>query len=44
MSGCRKKSCIAGPLAEVADRILATRAEARARHGWIMDIYLLGRG
>ena len=25
------------------DRIVATRAEARARHGWIMDIYLLRR-
>ena len=34
-----------GPLcAEVIYRILATRAEARARHGWIMDTYLLRRG
>lgn len=33
----------AGPLAEAAPRILAARAEARARHGWIMDIYLLRR-
>jgi precorrin-6A synthase len=32
---------IAGPLAEVAPRILRQRAEARAAHGWIMDIYLL---
>ncbi|QNN57883.1 precorrin-6A synthase (deacetylating) [Diaphorobacter ruginosibacter] len=32
-----------GPLAEVAERIAATRAAARARHGWIMDIYLLRR-
>ncbi|WP_370680915.1 precorrin-6A synthase (deacetylating) [Comamonas sp. GB3 AK4-5] len=30
-----------GPLAEVAQRIVATRAAARAEHGWIMDIYLL---
>jgi len=30
-----------GPLAEVSDRIVARRAEARARHGWIMDCYLL---
>lgn len=32
-----------GPLAEAGPRILETRAEARARHGWIMDIYLLRR-
>lgn len=35
---------IAGRLAEVSERILTTRAEARARHGWIMDIYLLRKG
>ncbi|MBB5046601.1 precorrin-6A synthase [Rhodopseudomonas rhenobacensis] len=34
---------IAGPLAEVKDQIATVRAEARARHGWIMDIYLLRR-
>ncbi|MBS0123976.1 precorrin-6A synthase (deacetylating) [Thetidibacter halocola] len=33
-----------GPLAEAGPRIEATRAEARARHGWIMDTYLLRRG
>ncbi len=33
----------AGPLADTGPRILATRAEARTRHGWIMDIYLLRR-
>ncbi|OAN72908.1 precorrin-6A synthase (deacetylating) [Sulfitobacter sp. EhC04] len=32
-----------GPLAEVAERIVQMRAEARARHGWIMDIYILRR-
>ena len=32
-----------GPLAEAAPRIIATRAEARARHGWVMDIYLMRR-
>ncbi|MFZ5964803.1 precorrin-6A synthase (deacetylating) [Thalassococcus sp. BH17M4-6] len=32
-----------GPLTEVRDRILATRKDARARHGWIMDTYLLQR-
>jgi len=31
----------AGPLAEAGPRIAATRAAARARHGWIMDTYLL---
>jgi precorrin-6A synthase len=31
----------AGPLAEVAEDIVATRARARAAHGWIMDTYLL---
>ena len=32
-----------GPLAEAGPRIVATRAAARAEHGWIMDIYLLRR-
>ncbi|WP_051303181.1 precorrin-6A synthase (deacetylating) [Comamonas composti] len=32
-----------GPLAEATQRIVATRAAARAQHGWIMDIYLLRR-
>jgi precorrin-6A synthase len=31
----------AGPLAEAGPRIIAARAAARARHGWIMDTYLL---
>lgn len=31
----------AGTVAEVGERIAARRAEARQRHGWIMDIYLL---
>lgn len=30
-----------GPLAEAGPRIAATRAALRARHGWIMDVYLL---
>jgi precorrin-6A synthase len=30
-----------GPLGEAGPRILARRAALRARHGWIMDIYLL---
>lgn len=41
--GMAEEIVIAGPLTEVSERILATRAEARARHGWIMDIYLLRR-
>ncbi|MCR8726229.1 precorrin-6A synthase (deacetylating) [Frigidibacter sp. ROC022] len=32
-----------GPLAEAGPRILSARAAARARHGWIMDLYLLRR-
>lgn len=35
---------IEGPLRDVAPRIERVRAEARARHGWIMDTYLLRRG
>ncbi|MGQ4513158.1 precorrin-6A synthase (deacetylating) [Streptomyces sp. DW26H14] len=32
---------MAGPLNEVSDQIRRVRAEARERHGWIMDTYLL---
>jgi len=35
---------IAGRLGAVGDTIRRVRAEARDRHGWIMDIYLLRRG
>lgn len=34
---------LAGPLAETGPRILDLRAEERARHGWIMDVYMLRR-
>ncbi len=34
---------ISGPVTEVADHIVETRAEARRRKGWIMDTYLLRR-
>ncbi|WP_306205060.1 precorrin-6A synthase (deacetylating) [Actinoplanes sp. RD1] len=34
---------VSGPLDEVADEIRQVRAEARERHGWIMDTYLLRR-
>ncbi|MEF0941541.1 precorrin-6A synthase (deacetylating) [Rhizobium sp. BR 362] len=42
--GTEDEITIAGRLADVSDRIVETRAEARARHGWIMDIYLLRKG
>ncbi len=34
---------IDGPVGEVGDLIARTRAEAREKHGWIMDVYLLRR-
>ena len=34
---------MSGRLAEVGPRIVATRQEARERHGWIMDSYILKR-
>jgi precorrin-6A synthase len=34
---------ISGPLAQVREQILAVRAEAADRHGWIFDTYLLRR-
>ncbi|WP_377292146.1 precorrin-6A synthase (deacetylating) [Rhizobium sp. SG2393] len=42
--GTADEIVIAGRLAEVRDEILVTRQAARARHGWIMDIYLLQKG
>ena len=42
--GMPEEALIHGPLAEVSDEILATRARLRKQHGWIMDIYLLRRG
>lgn len=39
--GMREQILIKGPLANVADEILHARADARAEHGWIMDIYVL---
>jgi precorrin-6A synthase len=32
---------VAGTVGDDGERIAAIRAEARARHGWIMDTYLL---
>jgi precorrin-6A synthase len=39
--GDPRQVLIRGPLDEVIDDILISRAELRARHGWIMDTYLL---
>ena len=42
--GMPEQILIHGALADAGPRIRQLRAEARARHGWIMDIYLLERG
>jgi precorrin-6A synthase len=42
--GMTDEVLIHGPLADVSEQILSTRARLRAKHGWIMDIYLLRRG
>jgi precorrin-6A synthase len=34
---------MSGELAAVGPRIVAARQEARERHGWIMDSYILKR-
>jgi precorrin-6A synthase len=39
--GMPHEALIDGPLAEAAAHIAAHRADLRARHGWIMDIYLM---
>jgi len=41
--GMDHEALIAGPLTDLADLIVETRARLRAQHGWIMDIYLLKR-
>ena len=41
--GMPNQRVISGSLADVSAQIVATRAVARAEHGWIMDIYLLRR-
>jgi precorrin-6A synthase len=41
--GMPMEALIAGPLSEVSARIVAERSALRARHGWIMDTYLLRR-
>ena len=39
--GMKEQVLDAGPIAEAGPRIEAARTEARAKHGWIMDCYLL---
>ena len=41
--GTEDELLVAGPLAEVAEKIAHLRHAARARHGWVMDTYLLRR-
>ena len=41
--GMKEQIIRTGRLADVAPDIIKTRAEARANHGWIMDIYILRR-
>lgn len=39
--GTEHELLISGTVGDVGERIVAMRADARARHGWIMDTYLL---
>jgi len=41
--GIPNEITLSGPLTEVGAQIAAVRAEARAKHGWIMDSYILKR-
>jgi precorrin-6A synthase len=41
--GMQEEIILSGPLADIADQIVKTRAAARTDHGWIMDIYILRR-
>ena len=41
--GMEGEIALSGPLAEMAAKIAAVRAEARAQHGWIMDSYIIKR-
>ena len=41
--GLPQEQLFAGPLDALAETIAAYRREARARHGWIMDSYILSR-
>jgi precorrin-6A synthase len=39
--GTEDELLVSGTVGEVGEQIVTMRAEARARHGWIMDTYLL---
>ncbi|HEY0345463.1 MAG TPA: precorrin-6A synthase (deacetylating) [Solirubrobacteraceae bacterium] len=41
--GTEHEILVSGKLRDVAQEIVRLRAEARERHGWIMDVYLLRR-
>lgn len=41
--GTEHELLVSGRIGDVADEIKRLRAEARERHGWIMDVYLLRR-
>lgn len=41
--GMPNQLCVSGALADVGPTILREREQARARHGWVMDTYLLKR-
>ena len=41
--GMKGEIILSGPLAVMAAKIAALRAEARTRHGWIMDSYIIKR-
>jgi precorrin-6A synthase len=41
--GTQDEILLSGPLADLADEIERVRARARARKGWVMDLYLLRR-
>lgn len=41
--GMKSEVIIDGQLSKVADRIIQTRQQERAKHGWIMDSYMLRR-
>ena len=43
-AGMAQEVRLSGRLAEVLPRIVAARAAAKARHGWVMDITMLRRG
>ena len=41
LPGTPDELLVAGTVGEVGDEIVEVRCDARARHGWIMDTYLL---